>query len=950
MCQALYKSMIKIFLKRFSIIFFLLISYLSFYAQNPPSVKWQQIETEHFTVVFPDYNLSQAKQTAVLLEKAFRLDTATYDVVPRKIPIFLFSQSVVSNAYARLAPRQMVWYSTPSSGVNLSITPWLELLAIHEYRHVVQYKALNKGFTKLNYYAFGQFGQLAMENFTVPSWFWEGDAVFNETFYTYSGRGRISEFDLHLRSLLLSDKQPKYMPFFFRSYKNYYPNHYYLGYYITSYINRHYGQDVWKKVLKRSAYFSFYPFIFSNSLRHYTGLSVRKAYYSAIYEMDSLWSEKYQNYNFDSVQVINTQKKRTWTNYSSPYFLNDSTIICVKSGLDDNPHLTLVFVNNSEKKLREIASAKISFAKNWAVWSQTQPDIRYTERNFSNIAFYNIHSGKPIQITTKQKLFSPDISQNAKIVAVEYLPNGITNLVILDTLGNILQKINSPENGFIRYPKWNKDATKIVFVNNTNSGNAIFIYDVKNKIFNQLTDYQWIRIKSPLFYKNYILFNFDPDGIANIYAIDTASKQIYKLTNSRFGIGDFNINEKGNLLVFNNYTYKGFDLGILNLDTLKFKKLDKIKFDRLNFFETQNFDNQTIRQVKINLDTSDLKPKKYNELKHLINFHSWILTPNIAQLSPPIVDNINFELYSANHLQTFNFIAGFNAYLYDNDFYGYGSFSYKKYFPIFDLELGYGKRAYYSTDIQDKVSYFYKNLSLGIRVPMNFSKGIRVKTLNISTKAQITQKTPEQNYSTNYYYFIQKTSISYENRRFLAYRDISSRHGFYVYGKEVYLTDLQTNNSGFETYVNFDIYLPSIFKHHSIILAFENLNFTDTFLLQTPVYSSLNLKGGKISVPYYNNATKLSFIYNFPIFYPDLGIYPLIYFKRLRGRFFAETLYHQTENSLYQNSDLGLQLLLDFHILHFNLFMFNIGVQFAYILPSGNYTIYPVFGDAVFYF
>ena len=59
-----------------------------------------------------------------------------------------------------------------------------------------------------------------MAQVAAPQWFWEGDAVATETAFTPSGRGRIPNFGLVLRTNLLEGRTFNYHKQYLRSYKH----------------------------------------------------------------------------------------------------------------------------------------------------------------------------------------------------------------------------------------------------------------------------------------------------------------------------------------------------------------------------------------------------------------------------------------------------------------------------------------------------------------------------------------------------------------------------------------------------------------------------------------------------------------------------------------------------------------------------------------------------------
>jgi hypothetical protein len=169
---------------------------------------------------------------------------------PHKVDLVLYNGSAVSNAFAGLAPRKMQWYLTPPNSPSLTIQPWNEVLAIHEFRHVTQYHVLNSGFTKIASVVAGQYGQAVFTNCAQsPAGILKGMLLYSETVFSNSGRGRMPAFSLPIRTIALTNQKISYEKALFNSYRTYYPNHYYLGYYMVTYINRNKGQHVWNSIL-----------------------------------------------------------------------------------------------------------------------------------------------------------------------------------------------------------------------------------------------------------------------------------------------------------------------------------------------------------------------------------------------------------------------------------------------------------------------------------------------------------------------------------------------------------------------------------------------------------------------------------------------------------------------------------------------------------------------------
>ncbi|WP_240731595.1 hypothetical protein [Hymenobacter radiodurans] len=178
--------------------------------QNPPSLRWYQVRTPHFQVLYPAGFSAQAQLTARRLEQVYAPVSASLEREPRPLTVILQTQTTIGNGFATVLPRRSEFYTTPPQDPFLTGTlDWLDQLAIHEFRHIVQYDKGLQGITKLAYSLFGN-GALSTAAIGMPDWFFEGDAVGTETLLTRSGRGRIPNFDISLRANLLAGRRFNY--------------------------------------------------------------------------------------------------------------------------------------------------------------------------------------------------------------------------------------------------------------------------------------------------------------------------------------------------------------------------------------------------------------------------------------------------------------------------------------------------------------------------------------------------------------------------------------------------------------------------------------------------------------------------------------------------------------------------------------------------------------------
>ena len=254
-------------------------SYCQYYdiGQDPASIKWKQIKTEHFNIIFPSNFQNEAERLANLMDNVYYIDSKTLKAQPKKTPIIIHNRTVVANAFSIWTPRRMEFFTcTPQ---NTYSQDWLEQLALHEYRHIVQMSKLNNGLTKFFTYLTGEQATAAVLGLYVPTWFMEGDAVCMETVLSKSGRGRDPSFDMDVKANTIENKIYSFDKATMGSYRDYVPDQYNFGYNFVSYVRSKYGFSVWENAMKYAGERSFMITPFNYGMKEITGLSKSKLYF-----------------------------------------------------------------------------------------------------------------------------------------------------------------------------------------------------------------------------------------------------------------------------------------------------------------------------------------------------------------------------------------------------------------------------------------------------------------------------------------------------------------------------------------------------------------------------------------------------------------------------------------------------------------------------------------------
>ena len=915
-------------MKKILVFLTLLVTTLSFGQQMPPSVKWRQIKTEHFRIVYPQEINSVAQDLANNLEALYFPDAESIKGYPRwRVPIVLNNLTVISNGYTMVAPRKIHLYLTPYPSTYLGTERWLSALAIHEYRHFAQFKGLDRNLVRAYHFLAGDIGWVIGMGMTAPMWWFEGDAVFHETVYSLSGRGRSGTFAMPVKAITLQypKKKLNYYRFFYRSYKTFYPNWYYLGYYMVSYFDKKYSPQAWYNVIRSSTKFAFLPNSMNLGLRLKYKTSYRKLFDSTFTDLKNYWNNRTDSSLLTRIQYIPHHKKRTFTNYVDIFAVDNGKLLAVKTSFDNAPTLILIDQSGHENYLKQIPAYHISAAKNLVTWTDNEPDRRWEDVYHAKIALYDIVKHKLTYLPAKGKIQSPRLSDDSKLlVAVQYDKHLQPELLIFDTKQKKLtNKIALHSFEAVRQPSFSHDNSKITFTGtNPARGLGLFVLDLKTKQIDTIIDFTWqANIDNPVFWQNYIIFSSDLDGTSNIFAVNTQTKQIYRVVYRIYGALYPNIDYNRNLLYFSDYTINGFEPAQIQLNPGKWTKVSLRQANRENYFCSQNTKN-----LLHNYSNPQTLPKKtytstkYNHIRGWLNPHSWlpiiVFDPqNFAlensQIGMLLLSNdiLNEASWSINTLFTpyAELINSFN-------------FSLKRFYPIFDFsalnKLGFAD------------SIRLNSVGLNMTLPLNMSQDIWYRKLNASLGAYYTNlKTPDRTVNSP----LLTSKIAFKNMRSPAYRDVNPRlaQGFLL----SYSRILGDNDQQFTAIASANF--PGFLRHDVFNISAQFQKISGNYAFDRNVTISRGYKPVQ-----YKQITKISVTEHLPLFYPDCGIKPLFFIKRVRAKIFYD--YAIADQKFYRS--FGSQLLFDFNLFGYP-FELSGGVQIAYLIDQNTWNLGGVFLD-----
>jgi hypothetical protein len=903
------------------------------WGQDPASLKWKQIQTEHFQVIFPEDFEKQGAFLSDALEYSYEVGTRTLGHRPRKVPVIIHNQTVVANGFVSWAPRRLEMFSNPPQ--NNYSHDWLEQLAVHEFRHIVQVDKLNQGATRFLSFLIGEQAPGAVFGLFVPMWFAEGDAVAVETGLSNSGRGRLPSFEQGLRAQVIEKGRYSFDKAFFGSFKDYVPNYYELGYQLVTAGRLNYGVDIWDKVLTNVGRKPHPLFPFSHSLKKYAGVNDAQHYRQTFEALDSAWRVQDRRNEVTPLEIISPPNK-LYADYRYPSFVNDTLLVALKTGFEKIPQVISIGREGEEEVLFSpglINAHGFSAGSGKIVWSEQRTDPRWEHRSWSEVHCYDLETLKHSRLTRRTRFFAPAISfDGTKIAVAEVTDKNEYALVVLDAAsGQEISRLTTPANDFLMTPAWHPDNRTLLAIALDESGKRIVAGDMYTGDFFTVFHAGYTEISRPSFTeKGEILFNGAFSGLEGIFLLNPETGTVGQVVSSKYGARDAVLQPGIPNLFWSEYTAGGYVVAKREEMTAEaFHSLEKVVDHSLKFHAAlRDQEGALVTQSHIPRNEREIKP--YYKFPNLFNLHSW---------SPAYIDAGNLDvkpgaaLYFQDVLSTSVAVLGYD---YDlNEEVGTYSinYSYEGWYPVLNFFAGTGLRRAQYQQGNDMIPFHYREnaLKVGLSLPLSFRHyewyyGVSPLVRMAFTQVGATNSSPD---------FFRRNNMRSMEYRFYAYRqqrsvqrDIRPR-----WAQVVDVNYRHTPFSGADMGSVFSArvtgFFPGILRHHSLRLsAGWQEHISGTPVEQTINYRFSNLINYPRGITGHRDdqVAVFSADYAFPILYPDLSIPYIVYLKRISANLFIDRAYIETmiqpeEGPSYVNKDvlnsMGVELTGNMHFFRF---------------------------------
>lgn len=900
--------------------------------QDPAFLRWKQIKTTDFQIIYPDYFEENAQKIANIFAALYQ-HTNSLAHKPIRISLVVHANGGVSNGSVAWAPRKADLYTLPPQDPSDS---WLEHLCVHEFRHVVQIDKVNQGLTKILYYLFGEQITIAITGLYLPLWFMEGDAVTFETAVGHLGRGRSPEFINEMKAQVLDKGIYSYFKAANGSDKDFVPNRYTLGYFMVANARVNYGNAIWSDALNRIGRKPFSLAPFATSLKRtlkakrdsvwndstFRSLfinadSVKKAntyrdakrtlYHDNFAELKQIWTQEVKDIHndFDTLPTFN----KSYTNYLYPIPLPEGKVIAYKKGLRESG--AFVLLDGEKEKILTRSGAledtKFIYHDNKLVWAEYRPNFRWEHGGKQCLTSYDLRKGKYRYHKSPHNRFSP-FAVGKNWGAIEIDEENQASLVILDSrMKTELQRIKARKDELFIHPSYTNGKITTIVQNTT--GVHLESIDLQTGKREVVIPGMWYEMDNPIQQDSILLFRASFNGNNSFYLKKAGEDTLRNILNARYGVRFPHFNANGNILYFSFYTADGYKPARIKADRFTNLPLEKTYFRLADSLKKrENW------QLQLDND-STFDSRRYRKFTHLLNFHSW---------GPVYIDQYEGEIdggiiaYSQNKLSTLSLAAG---YIFNSDYHK-GAWmvnaAYKGIWPVFSLDFksGRDKNSALGTarnlqtgklDTLEIRSRFYRTKGeLTMQLPFNISRKnysryitpyVRYKIeaiSDISPKAyfRYTQINDTLYYApatpgsyrlsaSSNYYQLMEYGLMFGNQTYMTVQEIHPRWGQILQGGYAH-TPWKKMDLGHEWWVAGQFYFPGFAVNHSIGIYSGYQNRP-----KTGYYDKKILRPRGIDM-YGYELTTLRTNYKLPLLFPDQHITSVLYVKRIDGGIFFD--------------------------------------------------------------
>ena len=514
--------------------------------QDRPGRVWHQIAMPGFDIVYPEGLEAEARYVANRLGTYWPALTESMPVQrpPRRIPIVLSAATLTSNGFVRSDPIQSVFFNQPSPLGGLE---WLDLLTVHEGRHLVQFaQPLDTTTGRVARVLAGENGTMAIVLLFYPNWLLEGDAVAEETRLTQGGRGRVASFDLWLRTHELSGQRYSYDRAMLGTGFEQYPrvSPYDFGYLMTSYLRREHGSLILDQALAGVAEPGA-GFTFDGRIRALTGKNLSQAYHAAWDDLHQRWQATVDDLEITPVTPLWKPASDHWRSLY-PVSIDEDWVLAVEMDVKTGSHLVILSQDETYRVATLPAAVAagytgtakqktVSYANDRFCWAEGREHPRFNREVTRDLYCFDIQNAERYRLTELGDVTSAGQAKTGHLLAHRFSMDRNSQLDLLSPEGQSLRQIPLP-NRSLAFDMSANDEGDWVFALLTEAGTQLMHWSSHTGQLRTLAGpVQGETWRSPVQANDWVLYTSDRGGIDSLWALDPASGARYRISQRPFG-------------------------------------------------------------------------------------------------------------------------------------------------------------------------------------------------------------------------------------------------------------------------------------------------------------------------------------------------------------------------------------------------------------------------------
>lgn len=687
---------------------------------DPGRLKWYSIDTDHFTIIYPEGTDSLARVYAEKIEKHRIPLSLTSGYVSggedgKKMPVVMHAYNAANGSVA-WAPKRMDLFCVPSA-YDPEPVPWTTMLSIHESRHITQMQFGMTEAQKPLYVVFGEMWNILASLLYPGISNIEGDAVIAETAWTPSGRGRTADFLNYYWVAFDNGDFRSWDKWRFVSQKHNAPDHYSLGYLTMGGFRYLYDcPDFMSEAYHLAARKPLNLGAFYTTTRKLTGKKFNEAFMEVCDTMYTLWKADAENRRPYIPSEAVSPENRMYTDYTDNLAAGPD-IYAIKKGHADVPALVRIDSTGKEHRICSFAydAGRLQWSPHFKriYWSETSTDERWSLQNRSKIRFVELISGRKHTLNNGNLLHNPaPAASQAHIAAVRYDVAGGSALDVLSgSTGEEIRSFEAPDSLQLLEPAW--VGNDIYATALSDNGFGVYCLRLDDDFeaedgWEVVLAPQPVKIKDFSAYGDELIFTCDRTGVNELYHLDPADGKLVQKTSTRYGASDFQYSENGEWLYYSSQTMEGMRIFRTHTDSLICRKADFSELHHYPIAEAVTAQERAAAKnngIELEREVKISDPVRYRKFPHMFNVHSWapvyVNVDNIMNMSFDYVwqaASLGAAGIMQNRLATAVGEFGYSAHKDPFDpgkwrHSGHARLTYSGWYPVIEASVNFNDRA-----------------------------------------------------------------------------------------------------------------------------------------------------------------------------------------------------------------------------------------------------------------